>query len=202
MSADLAAYRLLLRLYPRAFREEFSGDLVQMFGDLTRRDGRTRAWLRCVVDTAVSVPRLRLEAVMQPPAVPPALALCCLTIAAAGVATLGLGAAVGLPLLLVAAVIALSQRTRLARALAAAPPARQHRLRLAALLAAGFVATAASWMVQVRGGGDLSNANVLAHNVLGLTFLAGALGCLAASLTAPAAPGASDTGRGAPSTSR
>ena len=112
MTRDIRTYRLLLLLYPRQFRAEFGDDLVQMFTDLARRDGRTGAWLRCLTDAAVSVPRLRMESVMHPNTVASAISLIALLVAAAGVATLALGGAAGLPVLAFATFLALSQRSR------------------------------------------------------------------------------------------
>lgn len=192
MTPDIRIYRLLLLLYPRQFRAEFNDDLVQMFTDLARRDGRTGAWLRCLADAAVSVPRLRLESVMHPNTVATAINLIALLVAAAGVATLALGGAAGLPVLAFAALLALSQRTRLGRALALTPQRRQQRLRTAALLGFVFAATLTSWLLLVNPEATLSTSLTLTHNIVGAASLVGALGYLAAGLlTRPDTTGAS-----------
>lgn len=58
------AYRVLLWCYPRGFRREYGGDLVQAFRDELRERGAVRGWMRVVTDLVVSVPRLNLEALM------------------------------------------------------------------------------------------------------------------------------------------
>lgn len=50
------AYRLLLRTYPREFRERFAADLQADFARLLERDGTLAAWRRLFVDLARSVP--------------------------------------------------------------------------------------------------------------------------------------------------
>src|SRR5690606_24305830 len=50
-------YRLLLRLYPRAFREEYGSAMEQMFADRMREEPRVRLWLSVLADCAVSVVR-------------------------------------------------------------------------------------------------------------------------------------------------
>lgn len=183
-------YRLLLAAYPRPFRTEFREDLVQMFTDLMRRDGRSGAWRRCLVDAAVSVPRLRLEAVMHRDRVTPAITVVAMLVATAGISALAVGGAVGLPVLAFAALVALSQRSRLARALAATPSRRQHRLRMAALLGAIFFATMISWLFQVNRQTDLGAGITLLHNVVGVAALAGALGYFGSALVARPRTGA------------
>jgi putative ABC transport system permease protein len=54
-------YRLLLKLYPARFREEFSAPLERQFADDCRdaetRTDRARLWIRTLSDLAVTVPR-------------------------------------------------------------------------------------------------------------------------------------------------
>ena len=66
MAGHLDLYRSLVRLYPRAFRHDYADDLVQNFADLIAHHGPSRTWRRTAVDLAVTVPRYRLETVMNP----------------------------------------------------------------------------------------------------------------------------------------
>lgn len=61
------AYRLLIGLYPRRFREEYGNDLVLLLTDQLRDDPAWRAYARSAVDLAVTVPARHLEAHMQRP---------------------------------------------------------------------------------------------------------------------------------------
>ncbi|MFA9565045.1 MAG: hypothetical protein ACERLM_10120 [Acidimicrobiales bacterium] len=60
---SLRMYERLLLLYPRSFRQEYSDDMVQVFGDLIthRADGRLgRVWPRVFGDLATSATRQRI----------------------------------------------------------------------------------------------------------------------------------------------
>jgi hypothetical protein len=58
-----AAYRSLLRLYPKTFRDDYGSAMSQLFGDRLRDRGRM-AWLETAPDLARTVPVQRLEATM------------------------------------------------------------------------------------------------------------------------------------------
>jgi len=58
-------YGLLLRLYPREFREEYGEDMTQLLRHQLRDEGARRVWARTVLDVALTVPTLRLEAHMS-----------------------------------------------------------------------------------------------------------------------------------------
>ena len=51
-----AAYRLLLRTYPREFRERFATDLEMDFLEMARVRGTAFAWRRVLADLFRSVP--------------------------------------------------------------------------------------------------------------------------------------------------
>ena len=51
-----AAYRLLLRAYPREFRERFGDDLQADFVEMIDARGRGHAWRRVVSDLFSAVP--------------------------------------------------------------------------------------------------------------------------------------------------
>ena len=59
------AYGVLLRLYPREFREEYGEDMAQLLRDQLRDESATRVWARTVLDVALTAPSIRLEAHMS-----------------------------------------------------------------------------------------------------------------------------------------
>jgi hypothetical protein len=61
----VTAYRLAIRLYPRAFRDEFGDDLVQLFADQLADERAPRIVARTVLDLALSVPQRHLESDMR-----------------------------------------------------------------------------------------------------------------------------------------
>lgn len=179
MTTPRQGYRALLVLYPRRFRAEFGEDLVQAFGDLARDLGPRRAWTRCLVDLVVIVPRLHLEIAMKHWPVPVVLAL----LVTAVVSTFWVGLAVALPVLVLAAVVALAQRTALAQALVVPLPRRSVRLRRAAGFFAVFAVAMASWIYHISTYDSLSELSVLLHNVIGTCALIAAVGYLATGLS-------------------
>jgi hypothetical protein len=61
------AYRLTIRLYPRAFRDEYGEDLVQLFVDQLAAERAPRIVARTLLDLALSVPQRHLESDMRTP---------------------------------------------------------------------------------------------------------------------------------------
>lgn len=61
----MTTYGVLLRLYPRAFREEYGEDMTQLLRDQLRDESATRVWARTVLDVALTCPTIRLEAHMS-----------------------------------------------------------------------------------------------------------------------------------------
>ncbi|HUQ40352.1 MAG TPA: hypothetical protein VM030_09365 [Acidimicrobiales bacterium] len=57
-------YGSLLRLYPRPFREYYGTDMLQLFADQLGDEGRSRVWVRAIVDLALTVPTRHMEAHM------------------------------------------------------------------------------------------------------------------------------------------
>jgi hypothetical protein len=117
MAADRHLYRTLLVLYPKAFRDEFRPDLTQTFDELVHDHGAASAWRRTIVDLAVTVPRYRLETTMNSQKPNAVLNTLIVALAVAWLGTLTIGAFVGLPLLALAVVLGVTQRSRLARSL-------------------------------------------------------------------------------------
>ena len=61
----MKVYRVLLRCYPRDFRREYGEDMTQLLALQLRDENTARVWGRTVLDLALTVPTLRLEAVMS-----------------------------------------------------------------------------------------------------------------------------------------
>ena len=66
----IGAYRALLRLYPRNFRDEYGPDMALLFADQLRDEPAARVWVRGMVDLAITVPAQHLEAHMNRPPTP------------------------------------------------------------------------------------------------------------------------------------
>jgi hypothetical protein len=94
----IGAYRRLVRLYPRAFRDEFGTDLVDLLAEQLRDEPTGRVLARGLIDLALTVPAQHLEAHMDRS---PNLALTC-ALGALAFATTAVGIAVGHPAILVA----------------------------------------------------------------------------------------------------
>lgn len=154
--ADRGVYRALLLLYPKPFRDRYRDDLAQAHDDLIADLGPTRAWCRSGLDLLVTVPRYRLEAIVSTrhsDSTPNVITGTLLVIAAA--ATLNGGAPLGVMALAVFAVIALTQRSRLARSLRVQRGnQRRRRLLTSAALAGVCVTTLVAFVIDV--GGDES----------------------------------------------
>lgn len=191
MTAHARAYRLLTGLYPRSFRREFAADLVQAFSDVARQQGAAAAWRRSCIDLAVTVPLYHLEALMHRSATSPALVAMVLVLALAGLAALALGSGFALPLLGIAFLAGVAQRTELARSLVAAPGQRRASLRIAGGLAFVFIAAVASWAYHVGRYDSLGGTTVLVHNAIGVLSLVGAVAFGLAALRTREAPATS-----------
>jgi hypothetical protein len=60
-----AAYRCLLRTYPREFRERFTDDLQADFAEMIEARGRAHAWRRVVADLFSAVPLTAADAMAE-----------------------------------------------------------------------------------------------------------------------------------------
>lgn len=166
------AYRTLLHLYPRRFREEYGDDMALLFRDQLHDESAGRVWARCVVDLAITIPTQHLESHMKrpPKSIVPVL------FAALGVAgvvfALVVGSSVGLAVVgLAVAVVAGVLATASWRGTRTAAATRPVRTRW--------------WKVVLVGVGTLA-ATIVVFNVVGevsegwwapmmLAFLAGVL---------------------------
>lgn len=61
----MSLYGGLLRLYPRAFRDEYGEDMALLLRHQLRDESAARVWARTLLDLAITVPTLRLEAHMS-----------------------------------------------------------------------------------------------------------------------------------------
>lgn len=181
------AYRSLVSLYPRRFRAAYGEDLVQHFTDLVAERGARAAWARTSVDLIVTLPRYRLESIMTEPhtttAITAAIAICALTGALGVLTDIYPG---GPLLLLVAAGLAVSQRTSLAKAIRTPRGAnpRRNRLATAAILALVSIGTVISYLVAVSHE-DVSGASLVVHNAIGVPAMIGTLVYLIIGLLTP-----------------
>lgn len=143
-------YRRLLRLYPPSFRRRYGADLVQHFSDLVADRGVRAAWARTSVDLLVTVPRYRVENVMNDQHSTAVLGVAIGVFAVVGVLSLLTGVYPGLVLLAVAVAIAAGRRAELARALRTPDSnLRRRRLRTAAVLAVIFGVTYTAYMMLI-----------------------------------------------------
>ncbi|MEO8693297.1 MAG: hypothetical protein ABI658_07250 [Acidimicrobiales bacterium] len=127
-------YRALTRLYPRDFRARYRDDLVQHFADLVDDHGVRVAWTRTAIDLIVTVPRYRLEVIMNERHGTVTLAVAITLLAGGGLLSVPAGIYPGIVLLPLAGVLAIGQRSALARGrlqpdLLRVPPRRPYLLR-------------------------------------------------------------------------
>jgi hypothetical protein len=136
-------YGALLRCYPRDFRREYGDDMTQLLALQLRDENAVRVWGRTFVDLALTVPSLRLEAVMSRRGSVPgtavlygAAAIACL-VATAVSGTVGTVGTVGLLLAVLFASLAILARRR-ARTLGAGSEISPHWWKYLAVGAAGI----------------------------------------------------------------
>ena len=96
--ASLRAYRFLVRLYPRRFREEYGPDLVGLVADQLRDEPTWRVLARTAVDLVLTLPTRHLEAHMNRAPTPLVPAL----FGALALSAVVVGATVGHPTVLLA----------------------------------------------------------------------------------------------------
>lgn len=143
-------YRACINLYPPTFRRHYREDLVQQFDDLIVDKGRRGACLRTGLDLVITVPNYRLERIMSQQHSATTLVVIISLVAAAGVISLLTGVYPGLIFLGAAMVLAVAQRSALAKALRT-PVAglRRRRLTISAVLAVVFVVSAGIYAVVI-----------------------------------------------------
>jgi uncharacterized membrane protein YidH (DUF202 family) len=186
MSGAHPIYDTLVRLYPKAFRDAYGDDVVQHFDDLVADRGIRAAWGRTALDLAVTIPRYRLETIMNERHSATTISVAVGLLAAAGVASMLVGLSPGALLVVVALALAIAQRSAIARALRAPDPhRRRRRLQTAAVLAVVFVASFVAYLMLI---GDTWSTRDTVLAIIGNAAMIGAIGFLAAALLTPKTP--------------
>lgn len=193
MTAHVRSYRAMVGLYPRGFRREFGDDLVRHFAELVSDLGPRRAWSRTLLDLIITLPIYRLEAIMTPSSSHVALNLT-IAILAAGLISIfaGISLVLGVVLLAAAAVVAITQRTKLARSLRPANGSRARRLTFAAISGAVLAAAIVGYMMAI-GDGHISGGVLVAFNLVGMIALTSTGVFLAIGLRTPRTIGPAPT---------
>lgn len=188
MPARHPVYRSMVHLYPREFRDHYGDDLEQHFADLVTDRGARAAWTRAGVDLIVTVPRYRLERIMTEQHSATTLNVAITLLAAGGVLSVLTGVGPGLVLIVAAIVLAVAQRSTLARAIRTPDSnRRRRRLRIAVVLALVFLASIVSYALDLSDD-HISGESLLIHNAIGTPAMVGAIVYLIAGLLTPRAP--------------
>ena len=186
MTAPHPLYRSLVRLYPSAFRHEYGEDLVAHYADLVADRGARAARTRTALDLAITIPRYHLEHVMTEQHSATTLSIVIGLFAVGGVASFMTGVGPGMLLFAVAVVLAVAQRSKLARALRVPDTnLRRRRLQTAAILGVVFVTSYVTYSLLI-GDSWTSRETVLA--TIGTFAMFGAIGYLIAGLLTPHSP--------------
>jgi hypothetical protein len=186
MSAPHTLYRSLLRLYPSSFRGHYGDDLVQHFADLVTDRGARAAWTRTGVDLLVTVPRYRLESMMNQQHSATSLNVAITLLAAGGVLSLLTGEYPGMVLLAAALALGVAQRSTLARAIRT-PDSNRRRRRLgtAGVLTVVFLA---SYVILFNPSKDRWAGGEQMLIAIGVSAMVGAIVFLVVGLLTPRTP--------------
>lgn len=183
-------YRFFVRLYPREFRREYGEDLAAHYADLVADRGARAARTRTALDLAITIPRYRLEHIMSDRHAATAVTFTIGVLAVGGLVGLATDVYPGLlplALLALAALLAVAQRSTLARALRVPDSTvRRHRMRTAGVLALIFAASYITFNLVI---GDSWTGRETALTIVGLLALLGAVGYFIAGLLTPRTPG-------------
>jgi len=179
----------MLWLYPRDFRRKYRHDLVQNFNDLVEDRGIRSAWARTSVDLIVTVPRYRLENIMNEQKSATTINIALVVLGVGGFLALTTDFYPITPMFWIAAIVlAFVQRSSLARAIRTpGTNRRRNRLRVAAVLTIIFAAAVFSYLVDLNDE-EISTASLLIHNAIGNTAMIGAIVYLVMGLLTPRVP--------------
>lgn len=185
MSFGTRAHHVAIALYPATFRHEYGADMEQIFAELVADRGTATAWRRTTVDLLVTVPRYRLELIMNPDRTTTAVLYVGALLAIPAAALVMLGFYPAAILFGVILVVALAQRSRLARSLrTGSAHTRRRSLLTAAALALFAVATLAIGMADVSGEDPWPVGRVIAYNLVFFAAIVGSIAFLIAGLVA------------------
>ncbi len=190
MAGHVDIYRSLVRLYPRRFRHDYADDLVQNFADLMANHGPSRTWRRTAVDLAVTVPRYRLETVMNPRHTNTTLYLVTAIVATAAIVSITTDLFPGgLVLLAVAAALIVASASKLARSTRPADTQRRrHFLVASAVLAATCVISTSAFWIDLAGDAHWHGGKLVVYNAVFFITAIGALVCLVVGLRTQRTP--------------
>ena len=169
------AYRALLVLYPADFRREYGDDLVHLLDELAADRGLATARARVGLDLLVTVPRYRLEHLMDERQSTGAIWTGIAILSVLGLAGILTGLYPAILLFGLAVVLAVGQRSRLGRSLRSLDPdLRRHRFRLASLCVGAFAASVVGYLWALADD-EISSLSLIAFNVVGNTALVAAV---------------------------
>lgn len=181
-------YRAFLALYPADFRREYGDDMVQHLDDLTADSGLARARTRVAIDLLVTVPRYRLESLMDERRGNTVLWVALGGLLVAGAAAVLTGLYPALVMLVAAAALATAQRSRLARSLRALDPdLRRRRFRRSALCAVVFAASIVGYAVALADD-EIGGFSLIFFNLVGTTAMVAAGVLLVMAMLTPKEP--------------
>jgi hypothetical protein len=180
MAGHVAFYRSLVRLYPKGFRHDYADDLIQNFADLIAHHGPSRTWRRTAVDLAVTVPRYRLETVMNPRHTNTTLYIATAIAAIAAVVSITTDLFPGgFVLLAGAAVLTVVSASKLARSTRPVDTQRRRHLLVAsAVLAATCVISTTAFWIELADDANWHGGKLVVYNAVFFITAIGALVCL------------------------
>lgn len=186
MATSHPIYRSLVCLYPRTFRGHYGDDLVEHFADMVTDRGARAAWTRTALDLLVTVPRYRLESIMNEQHAGTTLNIVITLLMGGGVLTFFTGTYPGLVLVVTALAIAFAQRSTLARAIRTPDPdLRLRRLGIAGVLTLVFVVSYVTYLLLI---GDHWTIRESLLTGVGTLAMLGAIAFLIAGLLTPKGP--------------
>lgn len=175
------AYRASLRLYPKAFRDEYGTDMVALLEDQLLHEPAWRVHCRAAADLAITIPNQHLELHMHQPSERTVT----LVAVVGAVSALAIGSVIGtvaIPALVVLVVAMwVSLASRRAHHLGDSPRWWKRVVLGVALVAGVAVATSIPWPDSIDLGGDLAWSLgaitiIIAIALIGSGLLLGALG--------------------------
>jgi hypothetical protein len=186
MAGAHPVYRSLLRLYPKPFRAQYGDDLVQQLADLITDRGARAAWARVSLDLIVTVPRYRLESVMNEQHSETVVKVVITLLAAGGVVGLLTDFYPGIVPLVVALAFGIGQRSTLSKAIRT-PDSNRRRRRLVTggILAVVFVGCYVAFDLLI---GESWTIRETLLSLVGIPAMFGAIVYLIAGLLTPRSP--------------